>query len=111
MACYSDCTVVQNAISQFSIVNPLSGLLAYVKDDRITRNRPLIIVSEQVIAGRDSAQECAQWEKAHRIGRSQALRLTCDSWRSTRHRTSSWARTGSSALWCSARVRIARTLI
>lgn len=78
---YSVYTVVQNTISQFSDVNPLSGLLAHVTDKGVTRNRPLIIVSEQVIPGRDFAKERANWELARRIGRSQALRLTCDSWR------------------------------
>lgn len=78
---YSVYTIVQNTIAQFSDVNPLSGLLAEVTDTTLPRHRPLIIQSEQVIPGRDFALERAQWEKARRIGRSQALRLTCDSWR------------------------------
>lgn len=78
---YSVYTVVQTAISQFSDVNPMSGLLAEVTDQTLPRHRPLIIVSEQVIPGRNFAQERANWELARRIGRSQALRLTCDSWR------------------------------
>ena len=78
---YSVYTVLQNSIAQFSDVSPMSGLLAEVTDPTLPRHRPHIIVSEQVMPGRDFAHERAAWEMARRIGRSQALRLTCDSWR------------------------------
>ena len=45
------------------------------------RFRRLIFVSEQNQNDATLARQRAQWEMARRIGRSQAVRLTCDSWR------------------------------
>lgn len=52
-----------------------------VKDQGVPRFRPLIVVSEQFQFGESYAEKRAQWEMARRFGRSQAVRLTCDSWR------------------------------
>jgi prophage tail gpP-like protein len=45
------------------------------------RYRPLLIISEQAASNLDFAKNRAAWEMARRIGRSQAVRVTCDSWR------------------------------
>jgi prophage tail gpP-like protein len=45
------------------------------------RTRPRIIVSAQPNQGQDFAQQTANWELARRIGRSQAISVTCDAWR------------------------------
>lgn len=50
-------------------------------DNGVPRFRELIVVSEQFQWGASLAQARAQWEAARRFGRSQAVRLTCDSWR------------------------------
>ena len=51
------------------------------KDGGVPRYRPLYVVSEQVQFGQAFAVQRAQWEKARRYGRSQAIRLVVDSWR------------------------------
>ena len=45
------------------------------------RYRPLIVVSEQSQAAPNLAKLRAQWEMTRRAGRSQAVTVTCDSWR------------------------------
>ena len=55
--------------------------VATAKDATVSRHRKLYIVSEQVQAGRNIAQERANWEAARRAGRSQAIRIVTDSWR------------------------------
>lgn len=52
-----------------------------VRDDGVTRFRPLVVVSEQFQYGQPQAEVRAKWEMARRFGRSQAVHLTCDSWR------------------------------
>jgi prophage tail gpP-like protein len=60
-----------------------SGLQTFVdvKDQGVSRFRQLIIVSEQPVPGGFLAQQRAKWEAARRYGRSQAIRVTVDSWR------------------------------
>jgi prophage tail gpP-like protein len=55
--------------------------LGTVTDMTVTRLRQKIIVSEQTINGKSLAVARANWEKARRIGRSQAVTVKCDSWR------------------------------
>ncbi len=50
-------------------------------DPGVSRYRPLLFVSEQGMNGLAVAAQRARWEMARRWGRSQAVRLTCDSWR------------------------------
>jgi prophage tail gpP-like protein len=45
------------------------------------RKRPRIVVSMQNDGSSDFAERMAAWEMNRRIGRSQAVQLTCDSWR------------------------------
>jgi prophage tail gpP-like protein len=52
-----------------------------VKDTTVPRLRRKIIVSEQTISGQSLAAARAKWEMARRIGRSQAVTATVDSWR------------------------------
>jgi prophage tail gpP-like protein len=47
------------------------------------RFRPKIIVYEQYEPGVNLAQLRAEWGRARRIGRSQTISVTCDSWRAT----------------------------
>jgi prophage tail gpP-like protein len=55
--------------------------LPSVPDTTVPRLRRKLIVSEQTINGKSLAEARASWEMARRIGRSQAVTLTCDSWR------------------------------
>jgi prophage tail gpP-like protein len=52
-----------------------------VKDPTVPRYRPRVVVSESGPYGIDLARDRALWEMARRRGRSQAVTLTCDSWR------------------------------
>ncbi|EHH68375.1 phage baseplate assembly protein [Gluconobacter morbifer] len=52
-----------------------------VYDVDITRYRPKAIISEQTLNGQDIAKMRLDWELARRVGQSQAVTLTCDSWR------------------------------
>jgi prophage tail gpP-like protein len=50
--------------------------------DGLARYRPLLILAEQdLLAQGDLMAVRVQWEMARRIGRSQAITITCDSWR------------------------------
>jgi prophage tail gpP-like protein len=57
------------------------GVSQRTRPDGKPRFRQRIIVSEQWDYDVPLSQERAQWEAARRWGRSQAVRLTCDSWR------------------------------
>ncbi|GAB6854163.1 phage baseplate assembly protein [Asaia astilbis] len=50
-------------------------------DPRVTRERPMLILIELGDTDHEIAQRRAQWEVNRRYGRSQAVTLTCDSWR------------------------------
>jgi prophage tail gpP-like protein len=79
---FSDYVVVFSTIDQFSEINPLINQLGHAPDPSIkNRYRPRIIQSEQYSPEFDYAQARADWELKRRIGRSQAINLTCDSWR------------------------------
>ncbi len=67
---------------QFSQIDGADGnTLGRVTDKAVPRYRPRVIISEQATAAGYLALQRAQWEMARRIGRSQAVTLTCDSWR------------------------------
>jgi prophage tail gpP-like protein len=78
---FSDYTVVWTTINQFNEINPLGNQRADKADTSVPRYRPKIIVSQQETPDRTYGQKRANWECARRIGRSQAVNLTCDSWR------------------------------
>jgi prophage tail gpP-like protein len=52
-----------------------------IHDGGVPRFRLRIILSEQTQDGRPIATDRARWECNRRIGRSQAVTVTCDSWR------------------------------
>jgi len=78
---FSRYTVVMTTVNQYAELSPLANNRADVTDKTMPRYRPRIIVSEQVDPSYDIAKARAEWELARRIGRSQAIQLTCDSWR------------------------------
>ncbi len=79
---FSRYTVVWQSVAQYGEINPLGNQRADVIDPTMAnRYRPRIIVSEQIDPDADYATARANWELARRIGRSQAVQLTCDSWR------------------------------
>lgn len=51
-----------------------------LKDPGVPRYRPYFVVSEQSYNGQFLAELRAKWELQRRRGRSQAVRLVCDSW-------------------------------
>jgi len=55
--------------------------LGKVLDKTVPRFRQLMVISEQFNSDGSLAEKRARWEMARRYGRSQAVRLTCDSWR------------------------------
>lgn len=61
---------------------PSSNRLAEAQDTSI-RHRVLSFVSEQSSSNLNLAQQRVVWEIARRRGRSQAIRLRCNSWRDT----------------------------
>ncbi len=78
---FSRYLVVWTTVTQFGEISPLSNNQAHAEDTTMPRDRLRIIVSEQIEPGENLGQQRADWEKARRIGRSQAINLTCDSWR------------------------------
>ena len=60
-----------------------NGIMPYqsVFDIAVPRFRPMIVVSEQTQYGEFTVYKRALWEMNRRRGRSQTVRLTCDSWR------------------------------
>jgi prophage tail gpP-like protein len=84
---YSDYAVIFGTISQAwegAGVDPTlkrAGAVDPTLKTVLKRYRPLIIVSPQAEPYPGWAQSLANWEMARRRGRSQAVQLTCDSWR------------------------------
>lgn len=80
---FSRYTVVWSTVAQYADVSPVGNQRADVTDPTMPagRHRPRIIQSEQLDPDFDLAKARANWELARRIGRSQAIGLTCDSWR------------------------------
>jgi prophage tail gpP-like protein len=56
---------------------------AIARDDGVPRFRKRIIVSEQATPSGPLVQQRVVWEMNRRLGRSQAVVVTCDSWRDT----------------------------
>jgi prophage tail gpP-like protein len=57
------------------------GIGEIVRDSGVARFRRRYIISEQTQLGRPLAHDRAIWERNRRYGRSQAVNVTCDSWR------------------------------
>ncbi|HSR78769.1 MAG TPA: hypothetical protein VLN57_19495 [Xanthobacteraceae bacterium] len=52
-----------------------------IRDPGVPRFRKRYVISEQTFMGEPIATKRARWECQRRIGRSQAVNITCDSWR------------------------------
>ena len=83
---FSDYNILLNSIAQASELGPFSNLRASVRDATAPRYRPRNIISEQTRTSTSTdpqqvALTRANWELARRIGRSQAIQVTCNSWR------------------------------
>lgn len=78
---YSEYWPVQMSTNMFGQEGIGGVSFAKAFDRGVPRFRPLIIVSEQFQFGASWAEKRAQWESARRAGRSNMLRVTCDSWR------------------------------
>ncbi len=77
---YSEYISVLFSMQTMQELGNSGNLLGIAKDPGVSTYRPLIIVSEQFILGQSVALQRAQWEAQRRRGRSQALRVVCDSW-------------------------------
>jgi prophage tail gpP-like protein len=78
---FSDYTAVWQSVNAYTEINPLGNQRATANDATMPRYRPRIIVSEQTDNDTELAQRRVDWEMGRRIGRSQSIYLTCDSWR------------------------------
>lgn len=58
----------------------IGNTFAPIRDPGVGRYRPFFVVSEQYYNDHSLAVQRAQWELQRRRGRSQAVRLVCDSW-------------------------------
>jgi len=77
--------VLQTAPSNDRLADQMASLTVgpAATDPRVPRDRPMLILIEAGDADHKIAQRRAQWEVNRRYGRSQAVTLTCDSWRDT----------------------------
>jgi prophage tail gpP-like protein len=66
-----------NATAELGLQAVQGGLAI---DPGVPRPRPLILVAEQGDLNWKIAQQRCQWEVARRTGRSQQIRVVCDSW-------------------------------
>ncbi|WP_424140247.1 phage baseplate assembly protein [Roseomonas chloroacetimidivorans] len=64
-----------------AVGGPQGLLHGKTTDAGVSRFRPRIIVSDQTVDSVDIGQARAEWEMNRRIGRSQLVQITCDSWR------------------------------
>jgi prophage tail gpP-like protein len=80
---FSDYAAVWQSVNAYVEINPVSNQKAAAHDPTMPRYRPRIIVSEQTDNDQTLAQRRMDWEMNRRIGRSQSINLTCDSWRDT----------------------------
>jgi prophage tail gpP-like protein len=78
---FSSYTVVPFTINTFNDISNVPFAWATVTDDTMLRKRPRIIVNPALSPLFNVSQATANWEWARRIGRSQQIQLTCDSWR------------------------------
>ncbi len=96
---YSEITVIDTSIDTIFQTDPhpagVIGLstwnrLATVKEADLVKNarggtvsryRPHLVVTEHGSGGFELSEKRAKWEIARRYGRSQAVTVTCDSWR------------------------------
>ncbi|GBR06430.1 phage tail protein [Asaia siamensis] len=75
--------VLQTAPSNDRLADQMASLTVGPPaiDPHVPRDRPMLILIEAGDADHKIAERRAQWEINRRYGRSQAITLTCDSWR------------------------------
>jgi len=79
MSLYYPCLFSVLSFNDYSGGNQ-GNIFSPVKDDGVSRYRPYFVISEQYYNGSYMAQQRARWEAQRRRGRSQAVRIVCDSW-------------------------------
>lgn len=77
---FSDYFAFVQSVDQFSQIGT-QGDVGHVQDMTVPRYRPRAIISEQTQNGQPIAMQRLNWEKARRIGQSQAVEVIVDSWR------------------------------
>jgi prophage tail gpP-like protein len=78
---FSHYTVLWSSVNNYAEITPVASKRADLLDRTMPRNRPHIIVMSEDNEEHDLGMRRAEWELARRIGRSQAVSVTCDSWR------------------------------
>ena len=81
---FSKYLAVLMTVDRLHDIGTQGNLIATVLDDTVPRFRQMVIASEQLVNGQSLAVARANWEKARRIGRSQALTCTVDTWRDSK---------------------------
>ena len=81
---FSEYTVLWSSVNNYTAINSIQAQRGLAVDSTMPRRRPKIIVMEGDGDLPALGQMRANWEKARRIGRSQAVSLTCDSWRDSK---------------------------
>ncbi|MCO7569364.1 hypothetical protein NJH78_05210 [Pseudomonas chlororaphis] len=79
--CYSDYDVYISSVDVFTDMGEQGNQITKIKDDKVTRHRRMVIISEGGGKGNDIAAQRGDWEKARRRGRSQIVKIVTDSWR------------------------------
>jgi len=74
-------TSIMNVYESSVALKPGEGSAVDAGLATIKRYRPRIIQSSQTDGTQDYGQRMADWEMARRIGRSESVHITCDSWR------------------------------
>ncbi|GCE89693.1 bacteriophage tail protein GpP Mu-like [Komagataeibacter diospyri] len=77
---FSDYIAFVQSVDQFSQIGT-QGDVGHVQDTTVPRYRPRAIISEQTQNGQPIAMQRLNWEKARRIGQSQAVEVMVDCWR------------------------------
>lgn len=79
---YSEVNGFIQSFDTFKDLGDIGNLQATAKDPNVTRHRRMIVLAEAGDSlGFPVLKRRVEWEVARRLGRSQALRVTVDSWR------------------------------
>jgi len=78
---FSEYVTQSQSLDVLEDLGDVGFLHGVANDPGVTRHRIKYIISEQAGSGRDQLMLRAEWERQRRIGRSQQIRLTTDSWR------------------------------
>jgi len=78
---YSEYITTALSVDTFSELGSGGFFVQTVKDPAVTRNRKRMMVAESGDQGLDISKLRGVWEMNRRVGHSQVIRLTADSWR------------------------------